>query len=268
MPELQTAWPRTLLRAATALLAGVGAGALGASELPESGSARYWIQDGGEWRGYETMEWDFEADDTFRLERVREHRQRPAEADHGGDRRIRRTREISEGTLEGDVVQPETYEVRTATVFQSSDDYDPETAFDDVDEETTLIARFTDDEGDLEEDEVAVPADALDPLTHRWQVMEEALEGTRHTQISHQVVDEQGEVEEVVFRVEGRQTVRAHPGTFRTVRLTRQQPGQQRAVRWYMAEGWAGLPVRTVDRRSERHAQRTRLERIEATGDG
>ncbi|ABM62263.1 DUF3108 domain-containing protein [Halorhodospira halophila] len=254
--------------AAIALLIGLGPALTAAGELPESGSARYWIQEGGEWRGYETVTWDFEADDTFRLERIREHRQRPAEAEHGGDRRIRRTREISEGNLEGDVARPETYEVRTATVFQPSADYDLETAFDDIEEETTLAARFTDDEAALEEDEIAVPANALDPLTHRWQVMQEALEGTRHTEITHQVVDEEGEISEVVFRVEGRQTVRAHPGTFRTVRLTRQQPGQQRAVRWYMAEGWAGLPVRTVDRRSERHAQRTRLERIEATGDG
>ncbi|MCG5537232.1 hypothetical protein [Halorhodospira sp. 9622] len=268
MLAIKPARLRHRLGVTAAVLVGFGSTIAAAGELPESGSARYWIQDGGQWRGYETLTWDFEADDTFRLERIREHRQRPAQADHPGDRRIRRTREISEGTLEGDVARPETYEVRTATVFQTDEAYDPETAFEDAEEEVTLAARFTDDEAAVEADEIAVPPDALDPLTHRWQVMEEALEGTRHTQISHQVVDEQGEVEEVVFRVEGRQTVRAHPGTFRTVRLTRQQPGQQRAVRWYMAEGWAGLPVRTVDLRSEHHAQRTRLERIEAADDG
>ncbi|MBK1651956.1 DUF3108 domain-containing protein [Halorhodospira halochloris] len=242
---------------------GLGSALIGAAELPESGSARYWIQDGGEWRGYETLIWDYPEADTFRLERVRELRQRPAVGrDYEGDRRIIMTREISEGTLEGAVAQPQTYEIRRATVFQSADEYDPDTAFDDAEEEVILQVRFTADEGELEENEIAAPPDALDPISHRWQVMQQALEGSRHERIAHEVVNEEGETEEIVFHIEGRQTVRTHAGTFRTIRLTRKMPGQQRAVRWYMAEGWAGLPVRTVDARTERRAERTRLEKI------
>lgn len=236
-----------------------------AADLPESGRARYWIQDGGKWCGYETLIWDYPEANTFRLERIREVRQRPATGgDYDGERRIKLTREISEGTLEGAVAQPQTYEVRRATVFQSTEEYDPDTAFADAEEEVILQVRFTNDEDELEDGEIAAPPDALDPISHRWQVMQQALEGSRHERIAHDVVNQQGEVNEIIFRITGRQTVRTHAGTFRTVRLTRKIPGQQRTVRWYMAEGWAGLPVRTVDTRTAHHAQRTRLERIKS----
>ncbi|WP_200195175.1 DUF3108 domain-containing protein [Halorhodospira abdelmalekii] len=254
-----------LLRLTLPLLLLAAAAPLAAGELPESGSARYWIQDGGEWRGYETLRWSYPDAETFRLERIREERQRPgAGADYEGDRRLRLTREISEGRIDGEVAQPETYELRRASVFQAADAYDPDNAFAEADEQVVLRVRFTDDPTTLADGEIAAPADALDPISHRWQIMQQALEGAPHERFSHQVVNEQGEVEEVVFRIEGRQTVRTHAGTFRTVRLTRKLPDQQRTVRWYMAEGWAGLPVRTVDGRTEHRAQRTRLERIDA----
>lgn len=234
-----------------------------AADLPESGSARYWIQDGGEWRGYETLIWDYPEEGTFRLERIRKERQRPGAGDnYNGDRRIKMTHEISEGTLEGNVAQPQTYEIRRATVFQDAEEYDPATAFEGVEEEIVLQVRFTDNQNDLEEGEISAPPNALDPVSHRWQVMQQALKGSRHERIAHDVVNREGEVERIVFHIAGHQTVRTHAGTFRTVRLRRYLPGQQRAVRWYMAEGWGGLPVRTVDARTEHHAQRTRLERI------
>ena len=234
-------------------------------ELPDSGHARYWIQDGGQWIGYETFQWSLE-DEGYRFEKIRDRKQQPAAPD-AGDRRLQRTREISEGTLDEGAPQPERYEVHSATVFQAPDAYDPDTAFDDAEEELELAVRFTDDEGELEEDEIAVPPGAHDPLSHRWQLMREAAESGRRDQLRHDVVGEDGELEEIVFRVEGRRTVRAHPGTFRTLRLARRTPGQQRTERWYLADdGWAGLPVRTVRAQTERQAQRTRLERIEAGG--
>ena len=236
-----------------------------AGELPESGSARYWIQEGGEWRGYETLIWDYPDADTFRLERIRELRQRPAlGGDYAGERRIQLTREISEGTLEGAVAQPQTYELRRTTVFQEAEEYDPATAFAETEEEIILQVRFTDDEDTLAEGEIAAPPNALDPVSHRWQVMQQALEGERHERIAHDVINAEGEMEEIVFHIAGRQTVRTHAGTFRTVRLIRKLPNQQRTVRWYMAEGWSGLPVRTVDTRTAQNAERTRLEKINA----
>ncbi|MFW6379847.1 MAG: DUF3108 domain-containing protein [Halorhodospira sp.] len=242
-----------------------------ADELPESGSARYILLEGGERRGHETLEWALEADDdTYRITRIREHRQNPAGGGYEGDRRIRRTREVSEGALEDDLAQPERYEVRTATVFLPSGEEDVEAAFEETESTTTLSVRFNgeapedgDDGGEAEGDEVAVPAGTLDPLTHRWQLMQEAPEAERYEALSHQVVNREGKTEEVTFRVEGRQTVRTPAGTFRAVRLARQDPSRQQAARWYMAEDWAGLPVRTVTTRAEHHAQRTRLERIE-----
>ncbi|MBK1726812.1 DUF3108 domain-containing protein [Halorhodospira neutriphila] len=249
---------------AAALLPALAAPPAPAAELPEAGSARYWIQEGGARRGYEILRWEYPEDGTFRLVRIRQERQRPIAGDYQGVRRIRRIREISEGTLEGDRAQPQTYERRTATVFPSADDYDPETAFEGVEEEVQLRVRFTEDEAALEQGEVAAPPSALDPVSHRWQVMQQALEGERFERISHQVVNRQGEVEEIAFRIEGRRTVHTPAGTFRAVRLRRHQPERQRSVRWYMAEGWAGLPVRTVTVRSAAHAERTRLQRIEA----
>ncbi len=242
---------------------GVWASSVEAAELPERGSARYWLFDGGERRGHETLEWVIK-EDSYRLERLRERHQHPAIETHDGDRRLQRTREISQGTVEDQTLQPETYEVRTATAFQDADAYDPETAFEDIEEETTLRVRFTGNEGELEGEEIAVPPDTLDPLAHLWQLMGKTLSGDRHQEIAHRVVSQDGKVQEVTFQIEGRRTVRSEAGTFRTVRLIRRLPGQQRAIRWYMAKGWEGLLVRAVDRRSERPVQRRRLERIEA----
>ena len=228
-----------------------------AAELPEAGSARYWVQQGSEWTGYETLEWSYPEPDRFRLVHIREEHTR------AGNHRLRRTREISEGTLEGDIAQPETYRVLTATVFQ--EEYEPDGAFEGVDEEVVTAVRFTDDEAQLEEGEIAAPADVLDPVSHRWQVMQLGLEGAHHERIAHRVVDRGGAVEEISFRVEGRQTVRTSAGTFRTVRLAQELPDAQRRVRWYLAEGWAGLPIRTVEARTARHALRVNLLEIDAT---
>lgn len=227
-----------------------------APELPENGSARYWVQQGGVWMGYETVEWEEDADGAYRLERVRDERTR------AGHHRIRRTREVSEGTIENGALRPETYRVTTATVFQGPDEFDPETAFDDVEEDDTARLRFTADAGAVEDGEVAVAAQALDPLAHRWQLMQDAQGAGRHERLAHPVADRRGEVEEVVFRVEGRQTVRSPGGVFRTVRLARIRPAEQRQERWYMAEGWAGLPVRTVRGGTEERTLRTSLERV------
>lgn len=227
-----------------------------APELPEDGHARYWVQEGGVWLGYETVEWETLDDGGYRFERLRDERTR------AGDHRIRRTREISEGTFEDGIPQPETYRVRTATVFQRPDEYDPETAFDDVGEDEVARLRFTDDEGALEDNEVAAPPGTLDPVVHRWWVMAETRDAARHARIAHDVIDRDGDVEEIAFRVEGRQTVRTPGGVYRTVRLARIRPAEQRQERWYLAEGWAGLPVRTRAAGAERRPLNTALERV------
>ena len=258
--------PRRRAIHAAGLVAGLMGSTAAAAELPDAGSARYELVEGGEPAGHVIMEWAFEADDTYRLERRRNLIQRPVREDYEGDRRLRQTREVSEGTLDDGLPRPERYEVSTGTVFQDPG-ADPEPALEALDPEPELTARFTGDEAAAEAGETALPAQALDPLAHRWHLMQEALEAEGRARLTHTVADREGEVREIAFRIEGHQTVRAESGTFRTVRIVRHDPGAQRAERWYLAQGWGGLPVRTVDSGSERHAERTRLRRLEQAPD-